>query len=91
MSKIHKDTHRDGKWMEIYTHKKSHIPGYYEATEGHVHSEGWACTCGCNKRIAGRKHSAGPPRMACNHGFILTTPAATQAYRDNYQETFGHD
>lgn len=91
MSNLHKNTNRKGQWTEIFTHKKSNIAGHLEESEGHVHSQGWACTCGCNKRITGRKHSEGPPRKACNNGFTITTPASTQSYRDNYERTFGHD
>ena len=91
MSRLHKGTKRNGQWTEIFTKKKSNIPGYLEGSEGHVHSQGWACTCGCNKRIPMRKHSEGPPREACEAGFHIATGASTNEYRNHYRETFGHD
>ena len=81
---------KKGRWIEIYTRREKDIPGHFEASEGRDHGQGWACTCGCNKRVPQRKHSDGPPRAACNNGVVITTPAATQSYRENYERTFGH-
>lgn len=75
---------RKGRWTEIYTRKKDHIPGDLEYSEGRNHGQGWACTCGCNKRIPHRKHSDGPPREACSDGYTPTTGGVSEAYRNNF-------
>ena len=91
MSILHKGSKRNGQWTEIYTRREKDIPGHYELSEGRDHAQGWACTCGCNKRIPQRKHSDGAPREVCDAGFTIKTPASTQSYRDNYARTFGHE
>jgi hypothetical protein len=73
-----------GKWTEIYTRREKDISGHIEASEGSNHGQGWACTCGCNKRIYGRKHSEGPPRDECGDGYIPTSGGASEAYRIGY-------
>jgi hypothetical protein len=73
-----------GKWTEIYTRREKDIPGHFEKSEGHDHGQGWACTCGCNKRIPFRKHSEGPPREECDNGFVPTSGGASEQYRQNY-------
>jgi len=74
-----------GKWTEIYTRREKDIPDHLEASEGHDHGQGWACTCGCNKRIYGRKHSEGVPREECGDGYIPNTGGASEVYRRNYE------
>ena len=73
-----------GRWTEIYTRREKDILGHVEASEGRDHGQGWACTCGCNKRVHGRKHSDGPPKYACADGFVPTTGGASEVYRHNY-------
>ena len=74
-----------GKWTEIYTRREKDIPGHVEASEGRDHGQGWACTCGCNKRIHGRMHSAGPPKDQCADGIVPTTGGHNTAYRVGYE------
>ncbi len=73
-----------GKWTEIFTHREKDIPGHMERTDGNDHGQGWACTCGCNKRIHHRKHNEGPPRDECENGFKVISGGASEAYRNNY-------
>jgi len=73
-----------GKWTEIYTMRKDVNKSYQEHTDGRHHGQGWACTCGCNKRVPGRRHKEGPPREECESGFIPTTGGASAAYRNGY-------
>ncbi len=74
-----------GKWTEIYTRREKDIPGHLEASHGIDHGQGWACTCGCNKRIHGRRHSQGPPRDECNDGYVPNTGGVSEVYRRNYE------
>jgi len=74
-----------GKWTEIFTRREKDIPGHLEKSEGHDHGQGWACTCGCNKRIPHRKHSDGPPVNVCRDGYVPTTGGASKMYRQNYE------
>ncbi len=80
-----------GKWTEVYTKREDIRKQWEEKTEGHSHGEGWACTCGCNKRVNSRKHCEGPPREMCEDGFVPTSGGSSQLYRDHYREAFGHD
>ena len=80
-----------GRWTEIFTRREKDIPGHVEASEGRDHGQGWACTCGCNKRIHGRKHRDGPPKADCADGYVPTTGGASGSYRENYKRAFGHD
>jgi hypothetical protein len=73
-----------GKWTEIYTRREKDIPGHVERTHGLDHGQGWACTCGCNKRVAHRLHSEGPPKDECCDGFVPTSGGASEAYRVGY-------
>lgn len=73
-----------GKWTEVFTRREKDIPSHMEVTDGRDHGQGWACTCGCNKRIPGRKHTDGPPRDDCQDGFIPTSGGASAAYRRGY-------
>ena len=73
-----------GKWTEIYTRREKDIPGHYERTHGFDHGQGWACTCGCNKRVPHRLHSEGPPRELCNDGYVPTNASRSEAYRIGY-------
>jgi len=73
-----------GKWTEIHTCREKDIPLRLEASEGHDHGQGWACTCGCNKRVTNRLHSEGPPRDECGDGYIPNTGGASEAYRRGY-------
>jgi hypothetical protein len=73
-----------GKWTEIYTRREKDITGHLETSGGRDHGQGWACTCGCNKRVHGRKHSEGPPRNECGDGYIPTSGGASEAYRRGY-------
>ena len=73
-----------GKWTEIYTRREKDIKGHIEESHGHDHGEGWACTCGCNKRIHGRRHSEGPPRDECNDGYVPSNASRDEVYRTNY-------
>ncbi len=73
-----------GKWTEIFTHREKDISGHYENSEGRDHGQGWACTCGCNKRVHHRKHSEGPPRDECNDGYVPTSGGASEVYRNNF-------
>jgi len=82
---------KKGRWMEIFTRREKDIPGHFEKSEGRDHGQGWACTCGCGKRIHGRKHSAGVPRDECADGFVPTSGGTSGVYRENYRNTFGHD
>ena len=75
-----------GKWTEIFTRREKDIPGHMEASHGHDHGQGWACTCGCNKRIYGRKHSDGPPKEACEEGYQVSTGANSEAYAIGYDQ-----
>jgi hypothetical protein len=74
-----------GKWTEIYTRREKDIPGHFENSEGRDHGQGWACTCGCNKRIHGRKHSEGAPKDVCANGVVPTTGGHNAAYRAGYE------
>ncbi len=80
-----------GKWTEIFTRREKDIPGHLEKTEGHDHGQGWACTCGCNKRVPHRLHSEGVPKDECKGGYVPTTGGASEMYRNHYRDTFGHD
>ena len=73
-----------GKWTEIYTRREKDIPGHLERTEGQDHGQGWACTCGCNKRVPYRKHNEGPPKNECENGYIPTTGGTSEIYRKGY-------
>jgi len=73
-----------GKWTEIYTRREKDISGHLEKTDGIDHGQGWACTCGCNKRVPHRKHSDGQPKDVCVNGYIPTTGGASEMYRENY-------
>ena len=73
-----------GKWTEIFTRREKDINGHLEKSDGIDHGEGWACTCGCNKRVPHRRHKDGPPKDKCRDGFIPTTGGANEAYRRNY-------
>jgi hypothetical protein len=73
-----------GRWTEIYTRRTKDIPHDMEISEGKNHGQGWACTCGCGKRIWGRKHSDGPPKEECQDGFVPATGGASEAFRNNY-------
>jgi len=73
-----------GKWTEIYTRREKDIPGHLETSDGNDHGQGWACTCGCNKRVPHRKHSDGPPKDLCKDGTVPTTGGASEQYRNNY-------
>jgi len=75
-----------GKWTEIYTRREKDIPGHIERTHGLDHGQGWACTCGCNKRVPHRKHSEGAPRDECGNGLKVTTGSASEAYRKGYEQ-----
>lgn len=74
-----------GKWTEIFTRREKDIPGHLERTHGQDNGQGWACTCGCNKRVTHRKHSEGPPKEACMNGFIVKTGSANESYLVNYE------
>jgi hypothetical protein len=69
-----------GKWTEIFTRREKDIPGHVEASHGRDHGEGWACTCGCNKRVPGRKHREGPPTGICGEGRVVSTGANSREY-----------
>ena len=73
-----------GKWTEIYTKRTKDIPRDYEKSHGTDHGEGWACTCGCNRRVPHRRHSEGPPVDLCRDGYIPSTGGASEQYRRNY-------
>ena len=73
-----------GKWTEIYTRREKDIGGHLDASDGREHGQGWACTCGCNKRIHGRRHSEGPPREECNDGYVPSNASREETYRTNY-------
>lgn len=75
-----------GRWTEIFTRREKDIPDHFEKSEGRDHGQGWACTCGCNKRIHGRKHSEGVPKNECADGFVPTTGGASSAYRAGYEQ-----
>ncbi len=75
-----------GRWTEIYTRREKDIGSWEEHTDGRVHGEGWACTCGCNKRIPNRRHKEGPPRAECNAGFVPNTGGASEAYLRGYEK-----
>jgi hypothetical protein len=79
-----KGTKHKGKWTEIFTRREKDIPGHVEASEGKDHGEGWACTCGCNKRVPGRKHREGAPREQCSEGRSITTGVNSPAYVRNF-------
>jgi len=74
-----------GKWTEIYTRREKDIPGHLENSDGRDHGQGWACTCGCNKRVTNRKHTEGPPRDECGDGYVPNTGGASEAYREGYE------
>ena len=80
-----KGINRKGKWTEIYTRREKDIKSDLEHSDGHLHGEGWACTCGCNKRIPNRKHSEGPPKDECDKGYHYTTGGNSEAYRRGYE------
>jgi len=73
-----------GKWTEIFTRRQDLIHNDMEVSEGRNHGQGWACTCGCGKRIPHRTHSEGPPKEACSDGYVPTTGGASAAYRNGY-------
>ena len=73
-----------GKWTEIFTRREKDIPGHFEKSEGRDHGQGWACTCGCNKRVSHRKHSEGPPVEECRDGYVPNTGGASEMYRINF-------
>jgi hypothetical protein len=75
-----------GKWTEIFTRREKDIQGHLEKSDGHDHGQGWACTCGCNKRVPHRKHNDGPPVDACRDGYVPTTGGVSIAYRENYEQ-----
>lgn len=75
-----------GKWTEIYTRREKDIPGHLETSDGNDRGQGWACTCGCNKRVPFRKHSDGPPKEMCHNGVVVTSGEASEAYRENYDQ-----
>ena len=75
-----------GKWTEIFTRREKDIPGHIEASHGSDHGQGWACTCGCNKRVTHRRHSEGPPRDKCGNGYVPTSGGASERYRENYSK-----
>ena len=70
-----------GRWTEVYTKRQDIRKEWYEKTEGHSHGQGWACTCGCNKRV-NRKHSEGAPRDICNDGFVPTTGGTSEIFAE---------
>ena len=73
-----------GKWTEIFTRREKDIPGHVEKSEGRDHGEGWACTCGCNKRVPGRKHREGPPVEECGDGRVVATGLNSRQFVENY-------
>ena len=75
---------KKGKWTEIFTRRKDMIHNDMEVSEGRNHGQGWACTCGCNKRVPHRKHGDGPPREVCGDGYVPTTGGASGTYRKGY-------
>ncbi len=75
---------KKGRWTEIFTRREKDIPGHLEKSHGIDHGQGWACTCGCNKRVHHRKHSEGPPADLCHDGFVPSTGGASEQYRNNY-------
>jgi len=76
---------KKGKWTEIYTRREKDIPGHLERSEGFDKGQGWACTCGCNKRIPNRLHSEGAPRDECNDGYVPTSGGTSENYRIGYE------
>lgn len=77
---------KKGKWTEIFTRRHDVIHDEMELSDGKLHGQGWACTCGCNKRVPHRKHSEGPPRELCDNGYVPTTGGTSEAYRNNYSK-----
>ena len=73
-----------GKWTEIFTRRTRDIPNDMEVSEGNLHGQGWACTCGCGKRVHGRKHNDGAPRDECESGYVPMSGGASEMYRNNY-------
>lgn len=74
-----------GKWTEIFTRREKDIRLDQERSDGFLHGQGWACTCGCNKRVWGRPHSVGPPKEMCDTGYVPTSGSASEAYRCGYE------
>jgi rubrerythrin len=65
------------KWLAVYRNKKRR-----------PEDERFACTdCG---QIWDGSHSKGPPDGLCKCP-ACTGKTTSQAYRDNYRATFGHD
>ena len=75
-----------GKWTEIFTRREKDIPIHMEKTHGRDHSQGWACTCGCNKRVPHRKHNEGAPKDICVDGYVPTTGGVSEAYLKGYDQ-----
>jgi len=75
-----------GRWTPIFTRREKDIPGHIERTDGYDHGQGWACTCGCNRRVPHRKHTEGAPKDECRDGYVPTTGGVSGAYRRGYEQ-----
>ena len=66
-------------WTEFYTEREKDNPERHKEDT----SQGWACTCGCNKAVRHVSHKDGPPNGLCNGGYMVCSPPR-DLYCKNY-------
>jgi hypothetical protein len=67
-------------WTEIFSRREKDDPERHKKPE----SQGWACTCGCNKVVRRVSHTEGPPNGLCDGGHVVCTPPTT-LYMEGYE------